>query len=102
MKQKRRRYSGALKAKVGLEALMGVKTTSQIAREHQVHPLQVTQWKRIVLDRLPELFERGQQPGDESEKTIAQLHQKIGQLTVDLDWLKKKCRQLGLSPDDER
>ena len=38
MKQKRRRYSGALKAKVGLEALMGVKTTSQIAREHQVHP----------------------------------------------------------------
>ena len=102
MKQKRRRYSGALKAKVGLEALMGVKTTSQIAREHQVHPLLVTQWKRIVLDRLPELFERGQQPPDESEKTIAQLHQKIGQLTVDLDWLKKKCRQLGLSPNDER
>ena len=102
MKQKRRRYSGALKAKVGLEALMGVKTTSQIAREHQVHPLLVTQWKRTLLDRLPELFERGQQPPDESEKTIAQLHQKIGQLTVDLDWLKKKCRQLGLSPNDER
>jgi len=102
MKQKRKRYSGALKAKVGLEALMGVKTTSQIAREHQVHPLLVTQWKRTLLDRLPELFERGQQPPDESEKTIAQLHQKIGQLTVDLDWLKKKCRQLGLSPNDER
>jgi len=102
MKQKRRRYSGALKAKVGLEALMGVKTTSQIAREHQVHPLLVTQWKKIVLDRLPEIFERGQQPPDESEKTIAQLHQKIGQLTVDLDWLKKKCRQLGLSLNDER
>ena len=102
MKQKRKRYSGALKAKVGLEALMGVKTTSQIAREHQVHPLLVTQWKRTLLDRLPELFERGQQPPDESEKTIAQLHQKIGQLTVDLDWLKKKCKQLGLSPNDER
>ena len=102
MKQERRRYSGALKAKVGLEAVMGIKTTSQIAREHQVHPLLVTQWKRILLDRLPGIFERGQQPPDESEKTIAQLHQKIGQLTVDLDWLKKKCRQLGLSPDDER
>ena len=51
MKQKRRRYSGALKAKVGLEAVMGIKTTSQIAREHQVHPLLVTQWKRILLDR---------------------------------------------------
>jgi transposase-like protein len=102
MKQKRRRYSGALKAKVGLEALMGIKTTSQIAREHQVHPLLVTQWKRILQDRLPGIFERGPQAPDESEKTIAQLHQKIGQLTVDLDWLKKKCRQLGLSPDDER
>ena len=81
---------------------MGIKTTSQIAREHQVHPLLVTQWKRILLDRWPGIFERGQQAPDESEKTIAQLHQKIGQLTVDLDWLKKKCRQLGLSPDDER
>jgi transposase len=102
MKQKRRRYSGVLKAKVGLEAVMGIKTTSQIAREHQVHPLLVTQWKRLLLDRLPGIFERGPQAPDESEKTIAQLHQKIGQLTVDLDWLKKKCRQLGLSPDDER
>jgi transposase-like protein len=102
MKQKRKRYSGALKAKVGLEAVMGIKTTSQIAREHQVHPLLVTQWKRILLDRLPGIFEHGPQAPDESEKTIAQLHQKIGQLTVDLDWLKKKCRQLGLSPDAER
>ena len=102
MKQKRRRYSGALKAKVGLEALIGMKTTSQIAREHQVHPLLVTQWKKILLERMPGIFERGQQGPDESEKTIAQLHQKIGQLTVDLDWLKKKCRQLGLSLDDER
>jgi transposase-like protein len=67
------RYSGALKAKVGLEALMGVKTTSQIAREHQVHPLLVTQWKRILLDRMPGIFERGQQAPDESEKTIAHL-----------------------------
>lgn len=101
MKQKRRRYSGALKAKVGLEALMGIKTTSQIAREHQVHPLLVTQWKRILLDRMPGIFEPGPHAPDESEKTIAQLHQKIGQLTVDLDWLKKKCRQLGLSLNDE-
>ena len=102
MKQKRRRYSGALKAKVGLEALMGIKTTSRIAREHQVHPLLVTQWKKILLERMPGIFERGQEAPDQSEKTIAQLHQKIGQLTVDLDWLKKKCRQLGLSLDDER
>ena len=102
MKRKRKQYTGAFKANVGLEALMGVKTTAQIAREHQVHPLLVTQWKRIVRERLPDLFERGPQAPDDSEKMIAQLHQKIGQLTVDLDWLKKKCRQLGLSPHDER
>ena len=102
MKRKRRQYSGAFKAKVGLEALTGVKTTAQIAREHQVHPLLVTQWKGVIRDRLPDLFERGRQGEDDSEKRIAELHEKIGQLTVDLDWLKKKCRQLGLSAHDER
>ena len=102
MKRKRRQYSGAFKAKIGLEAMMGIKTTAQIAREYQVHPLLVTQWKKIVRERLPEVFERGQQVTDDSEKIIAQLHQKIGQLTVDVDWLKKKCKQLGLSLHDER
>jgi transposase/putative transposase len=102
MKRKRKQYSGAFKAKVGLEALMGVKTTAQIARDYEVHPLMVSQWKGLLRERMPELFERGNPVPDESEKIIAQLHQKIGQLTVDLDWLKKKCKQLGLSINDER
>jgi transposase len=102
MKRKRKQYSGAFKAKIGLEAMMGIKTTAQLAREYQVHPLLVTQWKKIVRDRMPELFERGKPAADDSERVIAHLHQKIGQLTVDLDWLKKKCRQLGLSLNDER
>jgi hypothetical protein len=51
---------------------------------------------------MPEVFEKGKAANDDSERTIAGLHQKIGQLTVDLDWLKKKCRQLGLSLDDDR
>jgi len=101
MKRKRKQYSGAFKAKIGLEALIGMKTTAQIARENQVHPLLVGQWKAIVRERLPELFERGKPVADESERVIAQLHQKIGQLTVDLDWLKKKSKQLGLSLNDE-
>ncbi len=102
MKRKRKHYSGAFKAKIGLEALMGIKTTAQIARENDVHPLLVGQWKGTIRERLHELFERPGALPDESEKTIAQLHQKIGQLTVDLDWLKKKSRQLGLSLRDER
>ena len=101
MKQKRKQYSGSFKAKIGLDALLGVKTTAQIARENQVHPLLVGQWKGIIRERLPELFERGNQAPEDSEKLIAQLHQKIGQLTVNLDWLKKKSKQLGLSLRDE-
>jgi transposase len=95
-KTKRKRYTGAFKAKVGLEALMGVKTVGQIAREYQVHPVQVTQWKGVIRDRLPELFESARPVGEDRQELVAQLHEKIGQLTVEADWLKKKCRQLGL------
>ena len=95
-KTKRKRYTGALKAKVGLEALMGVKTVGQIAREYQVHPVQVTQWKGLIREHLPELFEASRPEGEDHQALIAQLHEKIGQLTVEVDWLKKKCRQLGV------
>jgi transposase len=95
-KTKRKRYTGPFKAKVGMEALIGVKTVGQIAREYQVHPVQVTQWKGVIRDRLPELFEPGHRPDTDQEGLIAQLHEKIGQLTVETDWLKKKCKQLGL------
>lgn len=95
-KAKRKRYTGAFKAKVGLEALMGIKTVGQIAREYQVHPVQVTQWKGMVRDHLPELFESSRPASEDQGQLIAQLHEKIGQLTVEVDWLKKKCKQLGL------
>jgi transposase-like protein len=95
-KTKRKRYSGAFKAKVGLEALMGVKTVGQIARDYEVHPVQVTQWKGVIRDHLPELFESPQAVSADHEQTVAQLHEKIGELSVEVDWLKKKCKQLGL------
>jgi transposase-like protein len=96
MKAKRKKYAGAFKAKIGLEATIGIKTVGQIAREYQVHPTLVTQWRRVIRERLPELFESGSAAPDERDEVIAQLHQKIGELTVDLDWLKKKSKQLGL------
>jgi len=101
MKRKRKTYSGAFKAKIGLEAMMGIKTTAQLAREYQVHPILITQWKGIIRERLPELFERGKSASDGSGEKIAALHEKIGELTVSLDWLKKKSKQLGLSLSDE-
>jgi transposase-like protein len=95
-KKKRKRYTGAFKAKVGMEALIGTKTVGQIAREYEVHPVQVTQWKGVIRDRLPELFETAGGKSEDNQALIAQLHEKIGQLTVETDWLKKKCKQLGL------
>jgi len=56
----------------------------------------VTQWKGVIRDHLPELFESPQAIGQDNQELIAQLHEKIGQLTVEADWLKKKCKQLGL------
>jgi transposase-like protein len=95
-KPKRKTHSGAFKAKVGLEAVKGVITVGQIAREFEVHPAQVTQWKKVIRERLPELFEGGPKEEPSNDEQIAQLHEKIGQLTVELDWLKKKSKRLGL------
>ena len=88
MKAKRTRHSAAFKPKSGIRGRGGRKTVSQLAREYAVHPTQVTQWKATIRDHLPELFEPGQPGTEDQEPLIAQLHQKIGQLTVDLDWLK--------------
>lgn len=63
---KRKRHSAASKAKVGMEAVIGVKTVAQIAREYSVHPVQVSQWKAVIRDRLPEVFEAGGKVGEDN------------------------------------
>ena len=95
-KPKRKKHSASFKAKVGMEAMLGIKTVAQIAKEYGVHPVQVSQWKTVIRERLPELFDGGGKQGEESQRLVADLHQKIGELTVDLDYLKKKSKQLGL------
>jgi transposase len=95
MKAKRKRHDGAFKAKIGLEALKGIKTVSQIAREFDIHPVQVSHWKSQLLERLPQAFEADTCKVVDEAK-IASLHEKIGQLTVENDFLKKKCKQLGI------
>ncbi len=100
MRKKRRTHSPEFKSQVGLEALKGIKTISEIAREFEVHPVQVSQWKKEIQDRLPEVFGRKPDVTEEDlEKQEQRLHQKIGQLTVEVDWLKKKCKQLNIPLD---
>ena len=103
MTRKRRNHSAEFKSQVGLEALKGIKTVSEIAREYELHPVQVSQWKKEIQERLPELF--GRKPEFDEKKAQKQeerLHQKIGELTIDVDFLKKKCRQLNIPMDDAR
>jgi len=79
-----------------MDAMIGLKTVGQIAREYQIHPVQITQWKGVIRDRLPELFDPPAGQDEDAQRLVAQLHEKIGELTVELDWLKKKSKQLGL------
>lgn len=95
MSKKRRQHQPEFKARVGLEALKGLAPIHAIAAKFQVHPVQVTQWKKELLTRLPEVFARKAPPSvAEAEAREATLYQKIGQLEVELDWLKKKSAQL--------
>ena len=87
---KRKVYGSAFKAKVGLEAIRGVKTVNEIAQEHGVHPSQVAQWKRAIQEQAGSLFDgkRGPQPVD-ARSDPERLYSEIGRLKVELDWLKK-------------
>jgi len=87
-----RRHSAEFKAKVALEAIKGQRTMNEIAGEYGVHPGQIAQWRRQVLDELPGLFSSKRSREARTEEELkASLYQQIGQLKVELDWLKKKA-----------
>lgn len=91
MPSQRKRYNADFKAKVALEALKSQKTINEIAAKFQVHPNQVTLWKKQMLEALPAIFsDRRLHQERDREQLEAQLYQQIGQLKVELDWLKKK------------
>lgn len=92
MTKKRQRRSAQFKFQVALEALKEQKTLSQLASEYEVHPTQITQWKKQLLEGGSRLF--GQQRlREEREQTAreAELFEQIGRLKMELEWLKKKA-----------
>lgn len=91
----RRRHSSEFKARVALEALKGQKTLNELASEFGVHAVQIAQWKRQAQDGLNGVFASpGDRQGKADQALIEQLYQQIGQLKVELDWLRKKGRPL--------
>jgi transposase-like protein len=90
----RRRFTGDFKAKVALEALRGDRTIQEIAARHKVHPNQVSTWKRQVMDGLGAMFSNGiDKARIDHEDEIHGLHAKIGQLTVERDFLAKGLKR---------
>ena len=87
----RKRHSAEFKAKVALEAAKEIKTLNELASHYGVHPAQISQWKKQLLESLPELFTK-QKPSTDSSKKIDDLYRQIGEVTVERDWLKKKLQ----------
>jgi len=91
----RKTHDAAFKAKVALEAVKGEKTITEIASEFSVHPNQIRQWRTHLLERIPDMFsQRKVQNEKAQDELVAELFRQIGQLKVELDWLKKKSQQL--------
>lgn len=94
MKKERRKLSGTFKAKVALEALQEKKTISQLASEYDLHPNQISAWKKQLLENSAQVFDPSAPLKDEGEEKLKdELFKQIGQLRVENEWLKKKSAQ---------
>ena len=91
MSIKRRSYSASEKAKIALEAIKGELTVAQITAKYGCHSTQISSWKKQLKEGLPDFFkDKRKQDKRENETLTDELYKQIGQLKVELDWLKKK------------
>ena len=96
MAAKRRRHPAAFKAKVALEAAKQTKTVAELAKVYQVHPVQISQWRKQLLDGVEILFRDGRRrEREEGEAAQAELYEKIGRLNMEIEWLKKRVARFG-------
>ena len=97
MKKQKRKHTPEFKARIAFEAIQGIKTQNEIAKEYEIHPITVSKWKNELLNRMPEIFAT-EDPRKNASKDHENenLHRKIGQLTMEVDFLEKKCEQLGI------
>jgi len=99
---KRRRFSAKFKSQVALEALKGQRTLSELAQEYGVHANQIVQWKKKLQDELPDIFSRKRDKESKSQVDLEnELYRQIGQLKVELDWLKKSLVKFSIAERKE-
>jgi len=94
MKKTRRKFTGAFKAKVAIEALKERETLAEISKRYEVHPTMISKWKQEFLERAGEVFEK--KSDADSEVDVDKLYTKIGQLEMQNDFLKKNLKKIGL------
>ena len=94
----RRNYTPEFKTKVVLELIAETATLNEIAAKYDISPVVLSRWKKAFLERASDVFKKGPSEAEkeleESKEHIAELERKIGQLTYEVDWMKKKSAQL--------
>ena len=91
----RKSHSSAFKAKVAFEAAKQEKTIAQLSSHFGVHGNMISRWKKQMFQELPNIFSgKHKKENQDSQKLMEELYKKIGQLEVELDWVKKKSQQL--------
>ena len=93
MKKTRRKFSGAFKAKVAIEALKERETLAELSKRFEVHPNMISKWKQEFLERSAEIFDK--KSDADSEVDPEKLYAKIGQLEIENDFLKKSLNKIG-------
>jgi putative transposase len=92
----RKRHSASFKAKVALEAAKQTRTIAELAKAYQVHPVQISHWKKQLLDGAESLFRDGRRRDrDENQAVQAELSERIGRLNMEVEWLKKSVARFG-------
>ena len=94
MKRKRRNHSASFKAKVAVAAIRGDKTLAELSEQFDVHQNQIQDWRRKLLDQAGQLFDRGSHSPEEAEHKVKELHAKIGQLTMERDFLEQGLERI--------
>ena len=94
MRRKRRNHSAKFKAKVALATIRADKTLVELAEQYDVHPNQIQDWRRKLLEGAEEAFDRSGRQAQEAEHKVKELHAKIGQLTMERDFLEQGLERI--------